>query len=690
MVCQDCIIFGEHRGHTVKRLKEVGAVTDQTPRITIQSKTRCDPPTITPPIKQYNSNYQRQDSDNEQDQFVSLLTLSKDHPSRNDALVSKPSPEVPVQVEFNREVAQLVSVLSDPKVSHNNVAHALNKLHSIPHLDERQVCSLLTTHRGSLMTGIREILKKYLASPSPDTKAVLSKALAFLNKILDSHSLMIKVAIFQLGHHLARVIPLNTGSSFMYDLASLVTDTDTDFVGIVLESLALLASKSSCPALISCCSALVSLLSSDCPWIYIPTVTVLHEVAITEDCCDTIQQLRLGTELLLPGLALLLTRHCSSSSTVLAAVPLTLALGTVRALLTPLPPGSMQRHLVQQLADSIQWIRDQDGGDQTLMLDCLAVQKVLLPQYRDIQYFHSTDIRQRIRQLEKEFLTTFCNKTPLDGNNNLSKDNNLPSSGDEEDNWVCGKPTVNVTKGENPKTEKVPEPNGTLPSWLGGQDDSSSEEEEEEKLSNQKKESVEEIAFGLSSDEARLTSDCSLPVATSSPKLDNKENNGEGLIKGEILSVKQGPGVELWSVERYHQLKSNYGKLAAILCSFLNRSEGGVLIIGAERNRLVQGIPLNREQKDKIRQMLDRVLREMITPRVPPNLVDPDFIPVCNPHGNCQELQLVTIMVKGGWHRPGHTPRFKVCNVRFTGVEEGIYERRRDGEECRTVLAATL
>jgi hypothetical protein len=75
------------------------------------------------------------------------------------------------------------------------------------------------------------------------------------------------------------------------------------------------------------------------------------------------------------------------------------------------------------------------------------------------------------------------------------------------------------------------------------------------------------------------------------------------VARDEILSLRQGPGVELWPLERFKDLLANAASLAPILCAFLNQPEGGVLLVGVRRDGLVRGIALDRSQRDCIRQV---------------------------------------------------------------------------------------
>ena len=65
-------------------------------------------------------------------------------------------------------------------------------------------------------------------------------------------------------------------------------------------------------------------------------------------------------------------------------------------------------------------------------------------------------------------------------------------------------------------------------------------------------------------------------------------------------------------------------------------------------------------------------------------LQDIHFIDVLNPGGDCKTLQLMRISVAGG-RREGGSP-YRVTNVRFSGVQEGVYVRRGEGGHCRNIV----
>ena len=83
----------------------------------------------------------------------------------------------------------------------------------------------------------------------------------------------------------------------------------------------------------------------------------------------------------------------------------------------------------------------------------------------------------------------------------------------------------------------------------------------------------------------------------------------------------QGRTVELWHLESYRELLRSYAAMAAVICGFLNQREGGVLYVGVRRSREVVGLPLGRKERDEVRQVVDRVVSQMLRPRLPTLLV---------------------------------------------------------------------
>jgi hypothetical protein len=155
-----------------------------------------------------------------------------------------------------------------------------------------------------------------------------------------------------------------------------------------------------------------------------------------------------------------------------------------------------------------------------------------------------------------------------------------------------------------------------------------------------------------------------------------EQQQQQTLIRDYILSEKHSIGVELWDTERKLELDKN--QLAVLICGFLNTQAGGTIYAGVKRNGLVRGIPLERKDRDNLRQMLDRVLASMINPRVPPNIVDIDFVSVEDKSRPTCPYRLMVVMVKG--QKEGLDKVYMAHNLTPRAhVEEGAYVRRGNG-----------
>lgn len=164
----------------------------------------------------------------------------------------------------------------------------------------------------------------------------------------------------------------------------------------------------------------------------------------------------------------------------------------------------------------------------------------------------------------------------------------------------------------------------------------------------------------------------------------DKEEQQQVLIRDYILSEKHSIGVELWDAERKFDVDNN--QLAVLICGFLNTRAGGTLYAGVKRNGLVRGIPLERKDRDTMRQMLDRVLASMINPRVPPNVVDIEFVSVEDKSRPTCPYRLMVVMVKG--QKEGLDKVYMAHNLTSRAcVEEGAYVRRGYGPNFNTKLS---
>ena len=526
---------------------------------------------------------------------------------------------------------------------------------------------------------------------------MLVKALLIFVRVLETPGPTVKLSIFHLGKRLATP-GLSTGRSLLQDLASLCTSQPLELAVVAVRCLALLASKASCPGLLSSLAMLTSLLESPDTSIMLQAVTVLHQVASTEETCEAVTNSREGATLLLPALSDLLKRH--TQSVLLPSRSLTQVLGSVRALLAPLLPGTLQQGVVGSLVTALGSIgREDTEGSHCRLLECLAVLRVLLPQYKDVQSFQSPDIRERIRQLEREFrdtqgwgeqVTEVTESKRQERSEDLEQDD-MTGRDKTVVHYLVSQKTSAAYEGKVESSKKAVEPRflssdirekikelpvalegnegcsmakglqgqkqlhrhqgvdenlaarskaGGLLGWLGGEESSDEENvagELQEGASVKKQLDQKGLGgmrgaggavlcltgsgsgadSGVSSDEAlRKLGNCSPPLLSSSPLPIIRPR--EAVTKGSLLLVSQGPGVELWLVARFTDLMESTASLAALLCGFLNGKEGGVLYIGVERGGKVWGLPLDRAQRDKVRQLVDTILRSMITPRVPP------------------------------------------------------------------------
>jgi len=260
----------------------------------------------------------------------------------------------------------------------------------------------------------------------------------------------------------------------------------------------------------------------------------------------------------------------------------------------------------------------------------------------------------------------------------------------------------------------------SLPSWLGGCDESSSSDDEQDETDlppwlskpNGIAEASEvpsaEVSKSIripdfltpvtssSEDEQKITQDIDKPAICSPPTMPSLGENGSGsescrdpinndnyqengkeqctLTRDYIFSEKHSNNVELWDIERKGDFDKN--DVAILVCGFLNSKDGGCIYAGVKKNGLIRGIPLERKDRDIVRQTLDRVLSNMISPRVPPNIVDIDFVPVEDrSRPNCP-YRVIVVMVKG--QKDGLNKLYMAHNLR-TMSREGAYVRGTKG-----------
>ena len=199
---------------------------------------------------------------------------------------------------------------------------------------------------------------------------------------------------------------------------------------------------------------------------------------------------------------------------------------------------------------------------------------------------------------------------------------------------------INMEVGEKMSAEL---PNGALrelngqaavPGWLGGDAaDDDSEGWDSEGSCDLQGAGEEKGVIGMitgmsqSSQSENKFPSWDLSPPSSSPMSSPTSSSGtmreaEAVVKGEYLSLRQGPYVELLGVDKFRELVNSYGILATIICSFLNGREGGELYIGVRKSGEVVGVALTRKQRDDVRQVVDRVVSQMIVPRLPTMLVE--------------------------------------------------------------------
>jgi len=138
---------------------------------------------------------------------------------------------------------------------------------------------------------------------------------------------------------------------------------------------------------------------------------------------------------------------------------------------------------------------------------------------------------------------------------------------------------------------------------------------------------------------------------------------------GRDMTETQGIGVEFWEVEKITMLCPT--TLSVLLCGMLN-SGSGVVWAGVGKDGKVKGIQMGRGERDKIRQMLDRVCSTNMNPRVGARVVDIDFVRV---EGG-EELWLVKYTVK-----VHEEVLYRVRNLGNKGYREGVYARQDTGPD---------
>ena len=166
-----------------------------------------------------------------------------------------------------------------------------------------------------------------------------------------------------------------------------------------------------------------------------------------------------------------------------------------------------------------------------------------------------------------------------------------------------------------------------VPSWLGGDysssDDSSWSEEPDDSIFQGMDLESWKVKKRNSNVQRSVTDTLICPTSNRSwTSLERNPVAPEAVVKGEYLSLRQGPHVELLGIDKFRDLLKSYNQLAIAICSFLNGRDGGEVYIGVRRSGEVVGVALTRKQRDDLRQVVDRVLAQMIVPPIPTILVE--------------------------------------------------------------------
>jgi len=201
-----------------------------------------------------------------------------------------------------------------------------------------------------------------------------------------------------------------------------------------------------------------------------------------------------------------------------------------------------------------------------------------------------------------------------------------------------------------PKYQKNKEANrrAGLPSWLGEDSESDGPDEMVEESKEKQLKEVSQLPSWLVEDSGFETG--------------TGEAGGQGgEMEEELLASEvSGPGVEVWQVESAVLLCPR--TLAILLCSLLNRKEGGLLLAGPMR--------ADRKERDRLRQQVDRVCRDLLRPSATPDQVD---------------LQLVAAEAGTGRHWL-RCPVRGVAGIEYratglAGLRNGVYTRGQSGPD---------
>ena len=110
------------------------------------------------------------------------------------------------------------------------------------------------------------------------------------------------------------------------------------------------------------------------------------------------------------------------------------------------------------------------------------------------------------------------------------------------------------------------------------------------------------------------------------------------------------------------------GFIGSALVSLLNSEDGGSLLVGVDEDHRAPGLHLTREDRDRVRQLLDSVCLHNIHPAVGAKHVDIKFIPV-KAINDIYIIEITVIMAE----------ILKYCNFKLRGLknkgyEDGIYK----------------
>jgi len=283
---------------------------------------------------------------------------------------------------------------------------------------------------------------------------------------------------------------------------------------------------------------------------------------------------------------------------------------------------------------------------------------------RALQKRDSKDGAEHESESEEEVFTSLADlakdeeKETVPGQQSITVQPILPARADLI-SWMSEQ-KVEETQPQDPKAE-LPQKNketnrrAGLPSWLGEDSESDCPEEmdEESKAKQEQTKEVSQLPSWLVDD--------GCDEAESGFETGTGET-GQGVETEEELLAREvsGPGVEVWQVESAVLLCPR--TLAILLCSLLNRKEGGLLLAGPMR--------ADRKERDRLRQQVDRVCRDLLRPSATPDQVD---------------LQLVAAGAGTGRHWL-RCPVRGVAGLEYratglAGLRDGVYTRGQSGPD---------